>query len=98
LRAGIINALGACRDAEAVPLVVALADDTDPQVAEAALRALGYIADRRSVAWLRARAERVGVPLPPLLGESLVRAVEAEALVGNRDAARAIYELLARPG
>ncbi len=98
LRAGIINALGARRDAEAVPLVVALADDTDPQVAEAALRALGHIADMRSVAWLRARAERVGVPMPPLLGESLVRAAEAEALAGNRDAARAIYELLARPG
>jgi HEAT repeat protein len=97
LRTGIVDSLGGRRDTAAVPLLSTLADDADPRTAAAAIRSLALIADGSAISFLRGRGEKAGIPTPPALVEPLVRAAAAATLAGDRDAARSIRELLARP-
>lgn len=60
LQVGVIQALGARRDPQAVQLIAPLASDADPVVAEAALYALGQIGGEEA---LRA-AQKAKVPEP----------------------------------
>jgi HEAT repeat protein len=48
VKIGLLNSLGERRDAEAVPAVARLARSSDPNVAEAAIRALGAIGGTRA--------------------------------------------------
>lgn len=98
LRAGVIDSLGVRRDAAAVPILTALADDTAPLTADAAIRALARIADGPARAFLEARAAKAGVPTPPPLVEPLLRAAAAAAASGDPGAARRIHARLAEAG
>jgi HEAT repeat protein len=91
-KAQVINTLGARLDAAAIKAMIGLARDTDVTVAEAAIAALGKIADapaRKVIAELRASTN-------PLLRRA---AYEASFSAAERDrkAAARIYEELLKP-
>ena len=58
MRIGLINALGARRDADALPALEATVKSDDPAVRAAALQAMARIPDQRSAAVVRASIER----------------------------------------
>jgi HEAT repeat protein len=95
---GIIDALGRRSDVDAVPLLATRAASGDAVTADAAARALGRIGSPQAIVTLTKLAARHGVPTPPSLRESLLRAGEAAARRGERKEARAIYDLLVQQG
>jgi HEAT repeat protein len=95
---GVIHSLAARRDVAAVAGLVRLADSPDPQVAVAAIRALGHIADEQAAAFLSARAEQAGRPTPQDLAVALLRCADAQRAAGKPAAARAVYQRLSQPG
>ena len=98
LLVGAINSVGARRDAQAVAKLQELAAGADQPVAEAALRALGNIANDQAAAFLTARAEKTAAPLPPTLAVAWLRCADASAAAGSGDRAQAIYTTLSQPG
>lgn len=89
---GIVNSVAARKDTTAVPVLQTLAGSSEQPVAEAAVRALGNIADGPSATFLIGRAEKAGLPTPRNLTVALLRC----ANVGER--AEAIYSMLSQPG
>ncbi|GEM_PF-2046053 len=55
IRVRIAEALGACRDTHALPTLILLLDDPDPEVVAAAATALGKLGDDRALITLRKR-------------------------------------------
>lgn len=94
---GIISSVGARRDTAAVEPLIAQLKNTDPEVVQAAARALGAIGSTTAAraledAWTTAAPEnRLAV------GEGLLRAAEALFLARQRDPALAIFSKLRLP-
>jgi len=95
---GAINSLGARRDVPAVAKLQELAAGSDPLVAEAAVRALGNIANPQAAAFLTALARKQPAPLPQTLAVACLRCADACAAAGTTDGAQAIYTSLGQPG
>ena len=70
---GLVNSLGKRRDVPCVAQLAKLSDSSDATLQAAALRALGNIADARSLEYLSARAAKTPDPLPQELAVSLLR-------------------------
>ncbi len=95
---GAVNSVGVRRDGQAVAKLQELAVGADQPVAEAALRALGNIANDPAAAFLAARAEQTPAPLPQTLAVALLRSADASAAAGSVERAQAIYTTLSQPG
>jgi HEAT repeat protein len=98
LRVGVIGSLGVRQDTQAVGPLAALLKDDDPEVAQAAARALGSIgtpaaAEALEGAWeVTPRARKVPI------AEGLFRCVDHLSAHGQRDRALAICDrLIAEP-
>lgn len=86
-KAGIINSLGARRDASAVGALVDLAEDPDLGVADAAVAALGEIGTKKSGQALMKVAQAASKPVVRSLGDAMLTC--AEHLRRNGDSAEA---------
>lgn len=95
---GVINSVAARKDVLAVTVLQRLAESQDKQVATAALRALGNIADDQAAAFLASRAEKTGLPTPQDVAVPLLRCAHAFMSAGKTDQARKIYQDLSQPG
>ncbi len=89
---GVIGSVAKRKDAASVAILKKMADSDDEQVAEAAVRALGGIADATATSFLVDRAKKAGVPASRLVVVGLLRC----AASGQR--AEEIYTILSQPG
>lgn len=96
LLVGVINSLGARRDANAGAELMRLADSKDKRVAAAALWALGNIGDEQARSFLLARATQAGPPTPRGLAVPLLRSARQSAHRGEKDSTKAIFDHLAQ--
>ena len=94
LLAGVIGSIGVRRDAAAVKPLAGLLDDADPEVAQAAARALGKIATADAAQFLEAALPHAPAQNQLAFCEGLLRC--AEAFLATRDSRRAtaIYDHL----
>lgn len=94
LLVGVIGSIGVRRDPKAVSLLAKRLDDPDPEVAQAAARALGKIGTHDAVGPLEkalastAQGNRIAV------SEGLFRCADVLRSQGQRTEAKAIYEQL----
>ncbi len=95
---GVVNSLGARADERSVPALKSLAGHEDEQLADAAVRALGNIADESSTAVLLARADSAGGPMSRTLAVALLRCANSLAASGKEAEAEAIYRKLTAAG
>ena len=93
-RIGLINSLGARRDAKATGTLVALLTDEDPGVADAAAAALGAIGATEAATAL---TDKILKPTPALLDALLVGAGRRRA-AGDAKSAAAVYRRLTAKG
>ena len=93
LRAGVVSSLGVRRDAAAVPEIVALLNDEDGSVKEAAARALGRIGTPEGVDALRAAINNPGLAyaFAQALADGLFGAAEHFTTEGQKEDAARIY-------
>lgn len=89
---GVVGSVAKRNDSAAVAVLKTLADSEDPQVATAAIRALGSLADGIARQFLFDRAEKAGVPTPQVLAVALLR----HAAAGQQ--AEEIYTKLSQAG
>jgi hypothetical protein len=96
LQVGVISSIGVRRDPEAIAALVQRLEDKDPEVAQAAARALGRIGRLEVVAPLQkalattSQANRIAVC------DGLFRCAEVLRSQGQRTEAQAIYERLGK--
>jgi HEAT repeat protein len=93
---GVIQSVAARKDAAAVPTLVGLADSSDRQVADAAIWALGNVADDQAIAFLTSRADKAGIPTPQGVAVPLLRCATVLAESERAEAAQAIYTMLSQ--
>ncbi len=91
---GVIDSLAVRRDAEATDALRGLVGATDPDVAQAAARALGSIGTKPAAQALQAVWPAVAVPNQPAFAEALLRCAEKLAKGSGRDEALVIYDTL----
>lgn len=94
---GIIHTLGQRRDAEAVDWMVAPAKSADPDLARAALAALGHIATPRAAETLQRLESSISPELAVSLAESRLLCAERMAAEHDGDQAVRIYRDLYTP-
>lgn len=96
-KAGVLNSLGACRDAESVPALKPLLVDSDGEVAAAAAAALGEIGTKaaaEALAVVRSKAERT---LGLRFADAQLACAERLLAAGLKAEALAIYKPLSDP-
>lgn len=98
LLVGVINSLGTRQDAGSVAKLLSLAAAEDKDVATAALGALGRIATDEAAAFLVARAEKAGSPMPQELAVPVLHCAAALIARGKTSEAQAIFERLSQTG
>jgi len=91
---GVIGSVGVRRDSKAVPQLALLMNSPDQEVAEAAARALGKIADRRAVSALETALPRATLTSQLPIAEGLFRCAEAMIFRGDQSSAARIYDRL----
>jgi HEAT repeat protein len=91
---GVIGSLGVRRDSQAVPALGRLLAHTDPEVAQAAARALGSIGNPAAVKELRGALPKASEPERLAIQEGMFRAAEALLAGGQRRQAVSIYDEL----
>jgi HEAT repeat protein len=91
---GVIGSLGVRKDTQAVAALAKLLSDSDPDVAQAAARALGKIADQAAVDALRRAVPTVSTANQLAFCEGLLRCAESLIQRGERRDAAAIYDQL----
>jgi HEAT repeat protein len=96
LRVGVISSLAARNDTEAVPALIALLPDSDPQVAQAAAKALGDIATQEAASGLDAAlANTAMVPGTKVaVCDALLGCAEVLSADGQQEPAITIYDRL----
>jgi len=98
LRAGVITSIGVRRDAKAVNPVSKMLQDADPDVADAAARALGSIATKDAAQSLEAALASSSPASKLAVCEGLFRCAEMFLKTGERRDAMRVYDhLRARP-
>lgn len=94
LLAGVINSIGVRRDGAAVPVILPLVNDADPDVAASALGCLGYIASEESI---RALLEQQPAdPTRDYLADAMFEAAQQLRAAGKNDRALALYREIAK--
>jgi HEAT repeat protein len=91
---GVIGSLGVRKDTQAVPALVKLLSDSDPDVAQGAARALGKIANPAAVDALKQAVGTVSAANRLAFCEGLLRCAEALNDRDERRQAIAIYDQL----
>lgn len=91
---GVIGSIGVRRDARAVKPLAKMLQEPDAEVAQAAARALGSIANRRATRALQQALQNAPAANRLALCEGLFRCAETHAAKGRRDAAIEIYDQL----
>lgn len=94
LKAGVINSLAARRDAASLPQVRSLVSDADPQVARAAIAALGQIGGRQAVSALAAGLASSTDAQRMFLEDALLAAAETALREGHAELAARAYRLI----
>jgi HEAT repeat protein len=94
LEVGVIGSIGVRRDPKAVPALVKRLGDSDPEVAQAAARALGKIGNLEAVDALEKALSKAPEANRLAISEGLFRCADVLRTQGQRPAARAIYEHL----
>jgi len=92
LKVGVINTLGVRQDAGAVSVVAPLAKDADPEIAAAAMYALGRIGTLEAAKALAGARSAAPKELKALAADSSLRAAASLARNGNADEAAKIYQ------
>jgi HEAT repeat protein len=94
---GVIGSLGVRRDAKAVEPLSRLLSDPNPEVAQAAARALGNISNPAAVEALKGALDGASADNQRAICEGLLRCAEALRARGLRDVALTIYDRLNQP-
>jgi HEAT repeat protein len=94
LEVGVIGSIGVRRDPKAVPALVKRLDDSDPEVAQAAARALGKIGDLDAVNALEKSLSQAPEANRIAICEGLFRCADVLRSQGQRQTAQRIYESL----
>jgi len=94
---GIINALAARRDTQAVPALKSLISSSDTAVSDAALAALAKIGSATSLAVLK-EAAKVQGPRRESVLRAYLQCADTVAAAGDHPAARSVYQQLSGPG
>jgi HEAT repeat protein len=92
LEVGVIGSIGVRRDPKAVPALVKRLGDSNPEVAQAAARALGKIGNVEAVEALEKCLAKAPEANRVAICEGLFRCADVLRTQGQRPAARAIYE------
>lgn len=95
-KVGVINSLGVKGDAEATPLLVALLDDNDPQIAGAAAAALGAIGNSEAAKALAGFQAKAPATLKLAAADAYLACAEQLLAAGKKAEALAIYKELAK--
>ncbi len=91
---GLINTLGERRDAGAADIIARHLADGDPEIAAAAVDALGKIRTSPAIKLLVQRAKDAPADLRGPLSDALLRAAEALTASGQTSEAASVYETL----
>lgn len=91
---GVIGSLGVRRDAQAVPLLSGLLHNADPEVAQAAARALGSIGNPAAAKALSEALAGVSAANKVAFCEGLFRCAESLATGGEHQTAKTLYDRL----
>jgi HEAT repeat protein len=97
LRAGVVNSLGALRDADAVDLLSRLAADPSSGVTKEALLALGNIANPAAIGFLREALSVTASPARDAVAAACLLAADRQRSQGLRAGALILYDLLRTP-
>jgi HEAT repeat protein len=97
LLVGVIGSIGVRRDSKGVGPLSGLVKDADPEVAQAAARALGTIGNPVAVEVLEGALDTAPATNLLALCEGLLRCAEALSASGQPTAALAVYDRLNRP-
>lgn len=92
LKVGVINSLGVRRDADSAPLLAALVDSSDPQIAAAAVAALGAIGNADAAKTLGEVQKKATGPLQAAVADALLCCAERLLAAGQKAEAMAIYK------
>ena len=92
--AGVLDSIGVRRDTGAVKALGARLGDPDPEVAQAAARALGNIAGSAAAKALRSALHNAAATNQPAVCEGLLRCADSFSAKGPSKKAMAIYDLL----
>jgi HEAT repeat protein len=95
LQVGVINSLGARRDARSVPALAALLKDADTQVGAAAAAALGGIGTLEAAKALRAFQPKAPEAMRLAVADACLASAERLSASGKKAAAQALYQALA---
>ncbi|MCX8037881.1 MAG: HEAT repeat domain-containing protein [Candidatus Sumerlaeia bacterium] len=95
-KVGVIQSLGARRDAESAPALAALLNDADAHVAGAAAAALGEIGTPESAAALRTFLPRAPQAILPTAADAALVCADRLTAANRRDEARTLLETTAR--
>ena len=91
---GVIGSIGVRRDSKAVDLVAGKLQDADPEVVQAAARALGKIPTAKAAKYLQDSLSTAAAPNQLDICEGLFRCAESFAGHGKRSEAVRIYDQL----
>jgi HEAT repeat protein len=94
LEVGVIGSIGVRRDPKAVPALEKRLGDSDPEVAQAAARALGKIGDLDAVNALEKSLSQAPEANRIVICEGLFRCADVLRSQGQRQTAQKIYESL----
>ncbi|MFP4056452.1 MAG: HEAT repeat domain-containing protein [Candidatus Brocadiia bacterium] len=94
---GVVGSVGARRDAQAVPRLVALAKGADGDLAEATIEALGRIGGQQAADALAAMVKTAGRELRPTVVDSYLRCADHFLDAGQKAKALGIYQALYEP-
>jgi HEAT repeat protein len=97
LLVGVINSIGARRDAEAVDALARLLDSTDGEVARAAAAALGRVSGLRAARALEEALRRTKGAVRSAVAAGALVCAEGLLEQGERERAMALYQTLMRP-
>lgn len=96
-KVGVLNSLGARRDAGAMALLTASLSDADAKVAAAAAAALGDIGTPQAADALAACAAKAPPAIQLALADASLHCAERLASTGHRAEAAALYKSLSKP-
>lgn len=97
VKVGIINSLGQRRDSKSVSELSKLVSDSDEMVAEAAIAALGMIADTEATKVLAQAKDKASAGLRVPVLDAYLKCADRLAAQGQKESALAIYKELYKP-
>lgn len=97
VKVGIINSLGQRRDSKSVSALSKLVADSDSMVAEAAIAALGTIADSQACEELAQVKDKASAGLQVPVLDAYLKCADQLAAQGQKDKALAIYKEMYKP-